>query len=614
MPAMIRPSRRRACLLAGLVLLGLAAGASRARAAVDETALRLYAAQGQPARVEAETRRLRHLHPGWKPPADLWTARPGPADEAPLWRLFAADRLDDLDAAIAERRRREPGWQPSPDLAAKRERKRFRGAVLAAARADRWRDVAGLAATAAVQLDADDPDLAWAVAEGLARGGRTADAAALLRTLVVADAPDPVRLVTVQKAMAMLPAAPLEEIVAAAAAAPRPLDLAPVRLDLARARIGAVLREDPGADASAADVALVETQARAAGDPAGLALTAWLAIKRQRFGDALERFTAAMAAGGDAMTAHGLAQTLLALGRRDEAADVAHAWQGSLPNNRILFIDVVEAELTAPERRTVAAPLLARYAQATLEAASGDGAQALGWYAYGGCDFATALAWFERAAAWHPREGTVLGLALTLQRLGRRRDMLELANRYDGLFPRVVELAMRRPGAAVDPCAPSQRGVRDAAAGASAPPPAVARVPHPGLDPEGGRRPPSPFAPGEFPLAVAAENPLRFAAGPGGGRVAVPPAAGRMPLVARRVGGVVAMPYEAFGLALAPGWSGDGRASARSAAEAGAPAGTLWDEQRRRAGPAPGGAWPRDPASARPALAASRFAPGRPSP
>ena len=39
--------------------------------AVDESALRYFAAQGDTRRLEAELARLRALYPEWKPPADL---------------------------------------------------------------------------------------------------------------------------------------------------------------------------------------------------------------------------------------------------------------------------------------------------------------------------------------------------------------------------------------------------------------------------------------------------------------------------------------------------------------------------------------------------------------
>jgi hypothetical protein len=68
---------------------------------VDESALRYYARNRQMERVEAEIRRLQTLHPGWTPPDDLFSVNPAGSGEQQFWDLFGADRLDELEAAIA---------------------------------------------------------------------------------------------------------------------------------------------------------------------------------------------------------------------------------------------------------------------------------------------------------------------------------------------------------------------------------------------------------------------------------------------------------------------------------------------------------------------------------
>jgi hypothetical protein len=110
----------------------------------------------------------------------------------------------------------------------------------------------------------------------------------------------------------------------------------------------------------------------------------------------------------------------------------------------------------------------------------------------------------------------------------------------------------------------------------------------------------------EFPVSVNPENSLRFVstgklmgapsvigrgpAVPNAGSVNEP-WRGVQPLVARRVPGVGAMPYEHYGFSLLPGWTGVLTASAPHTAET-APAGTLWttlqakDAQSTRGGAA----------------------------
>ena len=85
-----------------------------------------------------------------------------------------------------------------------------------------------------------------------------------------------------------------------------------------------------------------------------------------------------------------------------------------------------------------------------METESGEGAQALAWYAYNTCQYPLALQWFERANAWLPKEATVYGYALALQRM-RKADAVP---RHQSTvttvsFPKVVALAFddgtRRP-------------------------------------------------------------------------------------------------------------------------------------------------------------------------
>jgi hypothetical protein len=88
------------------------------------------------------------------------------------------------------------------------------------------------------------------------------------------------------------------------------------------------------------------------------------------------------------------------------------------------------------------------------------------------------------------------------------------------------------------------------------------------------------------------ENPLRFRSTPwSGGRVMLQPplgpdpslrpdpGRGPNPLVARRVPGVGAMPYERYGFSLLQGWNGLETATWPPASQQQAPAGTQWADQ-----------------------------------
>ena len=84
-----------------------------------------------------------------------------------------------------------------------------------------------------------------------------------------------------------------------------------------------------------------------------------------------------------------------------------------------------------------------------------------------------------------------------------------------------------------------------------------------------------------FIFPVNAENDLRFADPT---EPAIPDVRSRDrdgPLVARRVTGVLSMPYEAAGASLRPGWTGVASASATAAADLPPPKGSAWDVEAR---------------------------------
>lgn len=286
------------------------------------------------------------------------------------------------------------------------------------------------------------------------------------------------------------------------------------------------------------------------------------------------------------MIAHGLAHTLTRLGSRREAEEVSYAWREPLVHNAILFIDTLAEDLTRENPVMIENERLDRYGRLVMQHESGQGAQALAWYAYNSCQYAAALPWFERAVAWFPKSATVMGYALTLQKLKRRRDMIELVNRYDGLFPEIVTLVIPddtvRPPQACDPAAQAARTTRDPAPqaraewGRVAPPQAASRQ-----DVEAALRR---LNRNEFPIPMPPENPIRFtasgsfAADHGAGWLR-DPYAGPYPQVARRVPGVGPMPYERYGFALLPGWNGIETPTWPPAALQPPPDGTLWAQQ-----------------------------------
>ena len=620
-------SRRTSCLVfaiaASLCAARAHAGASQGSGPliVDESALRYYASKGQAHRAEAEMRRLRALYPDWSAPAALSekTLAAGGEDEDDLWDLFASNRIDALRAAIDARRAAEPGWEPSPDLREKFRTKMIRVQVEAMAKDQRYGDLVTWLNSSRAKLDGVDVDVLWAIAEAYRKTQLNDRALDIYKSILSSDSDPGERLATIQKSLNSLRMSEVEQLLAMARQdVSGEMEFAPIATDIARARIAAFLHDERREEVAEGDVQKFSVLASKAEDPNQPALLAWYFYKLKRYKPALDWFKFSLEHGGDAMVAHGLAHTLRFLGMKREAEEVAYAWRAPLVNNSILFIDILETDLTKAIPPYIEPERLTRYGEVTLATASGEGAQALAWYAYNSCQFDAALQWFERAVAWHPKEPTVYGYALTLRRLKKRREAIELINRYDGLFAKPLELLF--PDGRVQPPTPCEqnalpllqvrgtpqnRGVANGVVQDPARQYAWGRVAGPGQTPYGFSMAAMPkISKSEFPIRIALENPLRFAPvgqapmgnAPNGdttaavmGGFAREPAPLMSPLVARRVPGASSMPYERYGFALLPGYNGAVDASVPTASDEAAPAGTLWSiEQQNQTAPEAG--------------------------
>jgi tetratricopeptide (TPR) repeat protein len=591
----------------------------------DDSALRYYAALHQDERVNIETNRLRRLYPDWRVPEDLDSATlSDDPEEEVLWELFASDRLDDLQVVINQRMRQNPRWRPSKDLTTKLKYKTLRRQIMTYWKSGRWQDLIAASRDDSIPGIETDPEILWSISEAYARTKAFPEALNVLKTMLAHNGAPDVRRATILRAIATLRMMDVEALLATARTTQDGRsEFASIALDITRARISAFLHDEPVNEISDAEMRAFEDYARSADDFNQGGLVAWYYYKRKQPRDALEWFKLALQRGGDAMVAHGLAHSLRQLGMKRETEEVAYAWREPLVNNAILFIDILEADLTKPDPPLIEPERLSRYARVTLDTASGEGAQALAWYAYNSCQLPVALEWFQYAVAWMPKEQTVYGYALTLKKLKKTKEFAEIVNRYDGLFPMVIGLLF--PDDAYHPPTPCDLRLDPSLAKqvASAPfdgrasgvPPSIRYGTYP-VAYGGVPRPvnqatiPLPQSavsplqrvkidPKEFPISVTAENPLRYGL-PGIPRsdtrpslalpqasisplIQEPPLA--TPLVARRVTGVGPMPYERYGFALLPGWNGKAAATWPPYSAQSAPAGTLWNDELRTSGP-----------------------------
>ncbi|HMN72821.1 MAG TPA: hypothetical protein PKA55_13235 [Rhodoblastus sp.] len=624
----------------------------------DESALRYYAQLGQMDRVNTEIERLVRLYPGWTPPIDLFNGEPpGDPSEDAYWELFAADRIDELRAAINARKKEEPTWQPSKDLATKMRRKELRIRIMDFWKKGKWQDLVDYVKADNYNADDADVEMLWTIAEAFAKTKQTNDAVSVYLSILKSGADQPSRLATIQKAMANLRMADVEKLIAAGRYdAQGRSEFAPIMVDIVRARISAYLHDERSENIPENELDVFKAYAREDKDPNQSGLVAWYYYKTKSFRDALDWFKIALERGGDAMIAHGLAHSLRELDMRRETEEVAYAWREPLVNNLILFIDILERDLTLEFPPFIEPERLARYAKVTMDVASGEGAQALAWYAYNSCQYDVALQWFQRAVAWFPKEATVYGYALTLQKTKQTREFWDLMNRYDGLFGKVLEIVFPdgryHPPTPCDEIANAQLRQRQQAVGGYTAPAPYTAAPPQGVPLQNltaaqaaGYGVNGQYAAGMgyqqqavelpkidrrlFPVAVDPENPLRFAAAAAANpqspaqfaqaaaQVALQaePFRGPYPLVAARVPGVGRMPYERYGFSLLPGWNGVNGPTTPTYAAQIAPAGTLWatelpEKDRPKTAAEAGGA---GPSASAPAAATAPNSVGAPS-
>ena len=602
----------------------------------DESGLRYYARLGQSARVAAETKRLQRLYPNWRVPDDIYApvANDG-VDEEPLWDLYSADKVDELVSAIERRIAGEPGWQPSKDLVNKAQAKVLRRKIMAYWQDGQWRNLVELVKGA--NISSAEVDILWAIAEAHSKIKQTTETLEIYKTILSTNSKSDARIATIQKAMGTLRMAEVEQLVAMAKIGPDGKDeFAAISVDLTRARMSAFLHDEAAKEISGPELDEFKAYAEKDQDPNQPALAAWYHYKRREYREGLDWFKLALEHGGDAMVAHGLALTLQNLDMKREAEEVAYAWREPLVNNSILFIDILERDLTKPIPPYIEPQRLLRYGQVAMETTSGQGAQALAWDAYNSCQFEVAHEWFRRAVAWHPKEPTAYGYALVLRKLKKSKEYVEIINRYDGLYRKVIDLVF--PDDLYHPPTPCETDLRQAGMagmyganamtgmagqpymqvnpgmtlagaqpygqpnlqtqGAVQDPArlyAWGRVPLPGQNGNVQLQQNTPFGQqqhvvklnrSEFPVSTSPENDLRYpspgaAAASAGfaGMTAREPVPGPWPLVARRVPGIGPMPYERYGFTLLPGWQGQTNPSNPPASAQIAPAGTLWAKE-----------------------------------
>jgi tetratricopeptide (TPR) repeat protein len=431
--------------------------------AVDETALRYFAQNGDEVRVQREIERLKALHPGWQPPANLLSQDyvPDP-DIVEIWEMFSNGDFDGARAAIAAKQAADPSFVPSTDLLQSLASGESVSRLRTASDAKDYQAVITIAASNPQLLVCSSVDNLWRLAEAFAQTGslaRSVDAYAYVLSNCT-DAQE--RYATMQKAMEQLPRAELDPLLAME----RP-DAAGVgefnglRLDLARRAVSAAL--DDGPAPGPADLALLEQSATATKNGEDLQLLGYFELSRNRPNEARRLFQTAHEAAPSAATAEGLAVTLLQLQDGEEAEGVLAAYRDESEELTALYLQAAAAYLATEPRRNISENVLGRIVDTAMSARDANTAQELGWYSYAFQQPQTAFEWFTVALRFQPDlEPAAYGLMVAANALGDATTVQSIRNQWAGRSARISDFGKtsattQPPAAAPVPVPVAQR-------------------------------------------------------------------------------------------------------------------------------------------------------------
>lgn len=424
-----------------------ALGLGSAKPAVDESALRFFAAQGDSARLQMEIARLRALYPAWEPPADpLMVETKGDQRLDELWALFADGRYDLIDQAVAERRKAEPGWVPPGDLVEKLQMARARQSLAIASEAGDYQTVIAMAADVSRNLTCDDVDALWRVGEAFARTGRADRARDAYAYVLKNCSNEKERLATVQKASVLLDGAHLDDLLhLERPAVDGKAEFEAARDDIARTSISRAA-VDVSATVPATLVDRLKAVAQREGKASDALLLGWYFHNRKNGTAADEWFRKAYDTEQNAGAARGLALTRLAAGDAARAEAILYPFRDSDEETKAAYLSATTDLLAKKPTHVISQDVLARMAPVVIAAKNIPAAEQFGWYARALNQPQTAVDWFRTALTWDADyEPAAFGLALALNTIGDKAGFASLQATWQNRSARVAAL---KPGPA----------------------------------------------------------------------------------------------------------------------------------------------------------------------
>lgn len=436
------------------LLLGSSALAGEKKAGpgeVELAALYYYAEQKQQDRLEAETNRLRLKYPDFVVPADVYSPAARQADESTLWALYEKNDFLGIDAEIGRRRSENPEWRPSEDFSGKLARRKQRVDMMAATARKDWMGVMEAAKTLDPSSETE-VDLVWMLLDAYAETGAKDALTNVYRGLLFREGdkrlPDQQLLTTLQKSTRDFSAEDVRKAMGLLATSPLlQAGLQPVELDLTRKEVADFnadeRRQTPIGESEVGKLRLAAEKGDRLED---LALLGWYDLKLKVPESAERWFKVALVKRRDENDAKGLYLSLAAQNKQDEAYAVAEQYLEDLSGDPEFLMNALSLRFSKPDQPDADVKTVTAYSNAILATSNADHAEILAWYAYNSRQYEASKAWFAKSIDWESAPVRVKGLALSLLRLGEKKDYAALEGEYRDIYPDIwAEIKVATP-------------------------------------------------------------------------------------------------------------------------------------------------------------------------
>lgn len=405
----------------------------------DLEALRFYAKNGEHDRYRREYQRIQALYPGWIAPRDLFADTS--VQEQELWDLYGKDEIAAIKRRIAEMQSADPGWQPSPVLLGTMAQRETRGEVAELIKAKDWAGALAKIDSQPGLVNGQDVELLWFAGQAFSETGNKDAAIDSYRAALTISENASLKAATLQKAAAYLSTEDLEgfttELMTYVTGAD---DVGTIEDGLIRGLLESSLRTgQPFPERFDDRLRLMMERAVADNKQSDIELLAWNAFKAEDWEQAHRWFEMMPEENQNPEVLEGKVLSLKHKGDWLTAFRKAQQWRNLSDDLGRIYINL-GAPYLLPQRPEKFEPeFLSEYASKSLELQRGEGAEALGWYAYNIRQLKTAHEWFLQAVQWDETDTGAYGLVLTARAARDIEAFTEYKRIYGPVYPLIAE-------------------------------------------------------------------------------------------------------------------------------------------------------------------------------